>query len=343
MKLLWLALILLHQGHALVPVTIVQLGDTVTLKCSFPEKKTSSSSELHWYKQSAGNALELILKLMENTRPTYGPEFLGSRLTATYTKKISNLTIVKTTEGDEGMYHCAVIDWNKNIWQGTYLLIQGNTVVSSNYTVVQTSTISKPVHPGGPVTLQCSVLSSSDSKKCSGDLNLFWVRAGDKSLPNFIYTDGNRENKCEEKLDSQQRCVYNFSKTVNASDATFYCAVATCGEIYFGNGTNIDIKESSLWSQDARKVIILLSAALAISLVVIALLIYFSLKNKCVHCTADSELQKNISRQKPQERCKDGWIYSAAIFTTIKSDWAGLKKEAEKERIYAAVEAFGLN
>uniref|UniRef100_A0A3B5QFE7 Uncharacterized LOC111607139 n=1 Tax=Xiphophorus maculatus TaxID=8083 RepID=A0A3B5QFE7_XIPMA len=67
--------------------------------------------------------------------------------------------------------------------------------------------------------------------------------AGDKSLPNYIYTDGNRENKCEEKLDSQQRCVYNFSKTVNASDATFYCAVATCGEIYFGNGTNMDIKE----------------------------------------------------------------------------------------------------
>uniref|UniRef100_A0A3B5KU25 Ig-like domain-containing protein n=1 Tax=Xiphophorus couchianus TaxID=32473 RepID=A0A3B5KU25_9TELE len=244
MTLFWFTLLLLHQRYALVPVTTVQLGDNVTLKCSFPEEKTSSSSELHWYKQSAGNALELILKLMENTRPTYGPEFLGSRLTATYTEKIGNLMIRKTTEGDEGMYHCAVIDWNKNIWQGTYLIVLciGNTVVSSNYTVVQTPTISKPVHPGDPVTLQCSVLSSSDSKKCSGDLNLFWIRAGDKSLPNYIYTDGNRENKCEEKLDSQQRCVYNFSKTVNASDATFYCAVATCGEIYFGNGTNIDIK-----------------------------------------------------------------------------------------------------
>ncbi|XP_014901752.1 uncharacterized protein LOC106955841 [Poecilia latipinna] len=250
---------------------------------------------------------------------------------------------MKTTEEDEGMYHCAVIDWNKNIWQGIYLLIKGNTVVSSNYTVVQTPTISHPIHPGDPVTLQCSVLSNSDSKKCSGDLNLFWIRAGDKSLPNIIYTDGNRENKCEEKLDSQQRCVYNFSKTVNASDATFYCAVATCGEIFFGNGTNLDIKDSILWSNDAGKVIILLSAALAISLVVIALLIYFILKNKCVHCKADSELQKNISRQKPQERCKAGWIYSAAIFTTIHSDWAGLKKEVEKKRIYAAVKAFGLN
>ncbi|XP_023184824.1 uncharacterized protein LOC106699718 [Xiphophorus maculatus] len=264
MKLLWLALIILHQGYALVPVTIVQLGDNVTLKCYFPEEKTSSSSELHWYKQSAGNALELILKLMENTKPTYGPEFLGSRLTATYTEKISNLTIRKTTEGDEGMYHCAVIDWNKNIWQGTYLLIQGNTVVSSNYTVVQTPTISHPVHPGDPVTLQCSVLSGSDNKKCSGDLNLFWIRAGDKSFPNFIYTDGNRENKCEEKLDSKQICVYNFSKTFNASDGTFYCAVATCGEIFFGNGTKLDVATS----QDDFVTLVITITCLVISVII---------------------------------------------------------------------------
>ncbi|XP_032410249.1 uncharacterized protein LOC116714054 [Xiphophorus hellerii] len=342
MILLWVTLLLLHQGYGLVPVITAHLGETTTLTCKLPDTK-DRRNKLFWYRQTAGHSLEVVVKLISLANPEYGAGYSDSRVKAVLTDNVSNLTILKAAQEDEGMYHCGFSDWSQNVWRGTYLLIKGNTVVSSNYTVVQTPTISKPVHPGGPVTLQCSVLSSSDSKKCSGDLNLFWVRAGDKSLPNYIYTDGNRENKCEEKLDSQQRCVYNFSKTVNASDATFYCAVATCGEIYFGDGTNMDIKESSLWSQDARKVIILLSAALAVSLVVIALLIYFSLKNKCVHCTADSELQKNISRQKPQKRCKDGWIYSAAIFTTIKSDWAGLKKEAEKERIYAAVEAFGLN
>ncbi|XP_027864054.1 uncharacterized protein LOC114138828 [Xiphophorus couchianus] len=342
MILLWVTLLLLHQGYGLVPVITAHLGETTTLTCKLPDTK-DRRNKLFWYRQTAGHSLEAVVKLISLANPEYGAGYSDSRVKAVLTDNVSNLTILKAAQEDEGMYHCGFSDWSQNVWRGTYLLIKGNTVVSSKYTVVQTPIISKPLHPGDPVTLQCSVLSSSDSKKCSGDLNLFWIRAGDKSLPNYIYTDGNRENKCEEKLDSQQRCVYNFSKTVNASDATFYCAVATCGEIYFGNGTNIDIKESSLWSQDARKVVILLSAALAVSLVVIALLIYFSLKNKCVHCTADSELQKNISRQKPQERCKDGWIYSAAIFTTIKSDWAGLKKEAEKERIYAAVEAFGLN
>ncbi|XP_014851850.1 uncharacterized protein LOC106955854 [Poecilia latipinna] len=340
MNLLWLTLILLHQGYALVPVTIVQLGDPVTLKCFFPEEKKTSSSELHWYKQSAGNSLELIVKLLENTTPTYGPKYLGSRLTATYSEKISNLTIMKTTEEDEGMYHCSVIDWNKNIWQGTYLLIKGNTVVSSNYTVVQTPTISHPVHPGDPVTLQCSVLSSSDSKKCSGDLNLFWIRAGDKSLPNIIYTDGNRENKCEEKLDSQQRCVYNFSKTVNASDATFYCAVATCGEIFFGNGTQLDVATS----QDDFITLVITITCLVISVIIN---IFFCCQIQRSSCKLVKGKEASCSRAKQTTRgqSKDFTIeeehelnYAALRFSGAKRTKGKPKREMEtEESVYSQV------
>uniref|UniRef100_A0A3B3THX9 Ig-like domain-containing protein n=1 Tax=Poecilia latipinna TaxID=48699 RepID=A0A3B3THX9_9TELE len=314
---------ILHLADALVPVTIVQLGDPVTLKCFFPEEKKTSSSELHWYKQSAGNSLELIVKLLENTTPTYGPKYLGSRLTATYSEKISNLTIMKTTEEDEGMYHCSVIDWNKNIWQGTYLLIKGNTVVSSNYTVVQTPTISHPVHPGDPVTLQCSVLSSSDSKKCSGDLNLFWIRAGDKSLPNIIYTDGNRENKCEEKLDSQQRCVYNFSKTVNASDATFYCAVATCGEIFFGNGTQLDNQQPVIESINPKNnALVITMTCFVISVIVNVILICY--RTPKAACKQDND-NENLD-------------YAALQFSGRKST-RGMKKKQLKteEDVYAQV------
>ncbi|MEQ2238938.1 hypothetical protein ILYODFUR_038612, partial [Ilyodon furcidens] len=100
---------------------------------------------------------------------------------------------------------------------------------------------------------------------------------------------------------------------------------------------------SSLWSQDAGKVILLLGAVLAISLAVIAVLMGSIKKNSCVHCKAGTELQNHISGQKTQQSSKDGWIYSTAIFTTVDSDWAGLKKEAERKRIYAAAKAFGLN
>uniref|UniRef100_A0A7N6BTV3 Ig-like domain-containing protein n=1 Tax=Anabas testudineus TaxID=64144 RepID=A0A7N6BTV3_ANATE len=112
----------------------------------------------------------------------------------------------------------------------------GNSDRRSNYTVVQT--VSDPVRPGDSVTLQCSVLSDSDNKTCPGD-SVYWFRAGsDKSHPEIIYTGGN--NECEKRSDSVKSCVYRFSKTVSSSDTgTYYCAVATCGQILFGKGTNL--------------------------------------------------------------------------------------------------------
>ncbi|MED6252489.1 hypothetical protein ATANTOWER_012390 [Ataeniobius toweri] len=345
MILFWVTLLLLHQGSdTLVPVTTVQLGETATLTCLLPDEKRSSSV-LHWYKQSAGNTLKLIVNLLENVKPTYESELLASRLDATYKEKISNLTIWKTTQGDEGMYHCALIDWNKNSWQATYLLLKGNTERTSTYNVAQWPTVSEPAHPGDLVTLQCLVLSDSDEKTCSGDPSVFWFRERSaKSHAGIIYTGGNKNDGCEKTSDTQNRCIFNFSTTLSSSDAgIYYCVVAACGEILFGNGTKLGVKGSSLWSQDAGKVILLLGAVLAISLAVIAVLMGSIKKNSCVHCKAGIELQNHISGQKTQHRTKGGWIYSTAIFTTIDSDWAGLKKEAERKRIYAAAKAFGLN
>uniref|UniRef100_A0A668V9S7 Ig-like domain-containing protein n=1 Tax=Oreochromis aureus TaxID=47969 RepID=A0A668V9S7_OREAU len=79
---------------------------------------------------------------------------------------------------------------------------------------------------------------------CPRDYNVFWFRPGSDQLhPSIIYTDGNRHSESEIISDSQERCLYRFSKNVSSSDAgTYYCAVATCGEILFGNGTKLDIE-----------------------------------------------------------------------------------------------------
>ncbi|KAJ8281791.1 hypothetical protein COCON_G00043100 [Conger conger] len=44
---------------------------------------------------------------------------------------------------------------------------------------------------------------------------------------------------------SHESCVYNFPKrNLSLSDAgTYYCAVATCGEILFGNETKMDVEK----------------------------------------------------------------------------------------------------
>ncbi|XP_028446021.1 uncharacterized protein LOC114563366 [Perca flavescens] len=273
MILLWVTLLLLHQGYMLTPVTTVHLGERATFTCIFSNKELSSK-KLHWYKQSAGETLKPIVTLWKSTQPQYGPDVSESRLEVHYEKNVSNLTILRTTKEDEGMYHCAVMEWNDNQWSGTYLLVKGNTQRTSNYTVVQQPTVSDPVHPGDSVTLQCSILSDSGNKMCPGDDSVFWFRAGsDKAHPDMIYTDGRRHNECDKRSDTQKSCVYRFSKNVSSSDAgTYYCAVATCGEILFGDGTKLNIEGTSVWSQKANTIIF--SVISAISVIVTAVLIY---------------------------------------------------------------------
>ncbi|XP_035983132.1 uncharacterized protein LOC105923099 [Fundulus heteroclitus] len=249
---------------------------------------------------------------------------------------MSNLTILKTVQDDEGMYHCALTDWNENVWHGTYLLIKGNNVGTSNYRVVQSSTVSDSLHPVEYVTLQCSVLSDFESKTSSGDLSVFWFRSN-TSDTDIIYIEGNKTEKCQKKID-HTRCVYNFSKNISSSDAgTYYCAVATCGEILFGNGTNLGI-HGSTWSPESIKVIYSLSAVLVISLIGMAVLASSINGFKCGHCQESGKVQGNCGQTR-QQRDEDRAMYSAAIFTMMKTD---NKKSAERKMMFAAVKAFGL-
>uniref|UniRef100_A0A671Y471 Ig-like domain-containing protein n=1 Tax=Sparus aurata TaxID=8175 RepID=A0A671Y471_SPAAU len=224
--------ILMQTRYAPVPVTTVQLGEPVTFTCVLPLDELGGKP-LYWYKQSFGDDLKLIVTFGKNINPVFGPEFSESRLDLKVEKNNSNLTILRTTEEDEGMYHCAGIDWKKHIWSGTYLALKGK----------YQPTASDPVRPGDLKTLQCSVLSDSETKTCPGDHSVFWFRVGsDKSHPNILYTDGNRRDECEDRSDTQKSCVHHFSKNISSSDAgTYYCAVATCGEILFGNGDKVEI------------------------------------------------------------------------------------------------------
>ncbi|XP_038153597.1 uncharacterized protein LOC119791520 isoform X3 [Cyprinodon tularosa] len=236
MTLLWITVFILHQGYALVPVVTVPLGEPVTFTCA-AMKKFTSRTWIHWYKQNSGDTLIIIAMQRNKVDHTYSPEFPSSRFKVTNDDKIGNLTILRTVEQDEGMYHCAIMDWTESTWMGTYLIVKGNSKKTSSYTVVQQSTASELSRPEDSETLQCSVLSESENNSCSEYFSIFWFKAGsNRSYPNIIYTDSKRADNCEKIPDAQTKCTYNFPKNISSSDpGTYYCAVATCGEILFGN------------------------------------------------------------------------------------------------------------
>ncbi|XP_039975750.1 uncharacterized protein LOC120785257 [Xiphias gladius] len=340
---LWVTLLFLHHGSSLVPVITVQLGEPANFRCVSHRREISNKC-LHWYKQSAGDTLKLVVTLWQMTEK-YGPGFSESRLQVNYDENFSNLTILRTIQEDEGMYHCAIRDWIDIKWSVTYLLVKGNTQRASNYTVVQWPTVSDPVRPGDSVTLQCSVLSDSENKTCSGNKSLYWFRAGsDGSHPDIIYSDGNIRDECERRPDARyppKSCVYRFSKNVNSSDAgTYYCAVATCGKILFGDGTKLQIVPTTHTVFIALAILIVCFVISVIGNVVL-------ICNRRVHGqykgmeSTISKAQNDNSSQKEHDitEAEDKLNYAALNFSARKATRGRKQKEFAEDSVYAQVKS----
>ncbi|XP_049442826.1 uncharacterized protein LOC125895073 [Epinephelus fuscoguttatus] len=344
MLILFYILLVLNIGRCtddhIFETKTVGVGQSVTLTC--PRNRLSLSS-LFWIRLVSGTFPEIL-------GATYavdlGVDVETRRITAKQGPGTFVLYITETRIRDTAVYYCIKVTQSKMTFlRGTFLRIKGP---EPDITAV-TQDPSDPVRPGDSVTLQCSVLSDSEKKTCPEEHRVYWFRAAsDESHPSVIYAQVNSSDGCEKSPEahSPQKCVYSFSKDVSSSDAgTYYCAVATCGEILFGNGTKVDIEGASTCSQDAVAVIFLLCAVLAISLIVVAVLIY-AMKKKENDCySAAVAVQRNSGGRKSQQRDEDTQVYSAVVFTVMKTGSGAIKdsRAAERQRIYAAVKAFGLD
>ncbi|XP_078025592.1 signal-regulatory protein beta-2-like [Epinephelus lanceolatus] len=338
MVIIFYLLLMLRVGRCtddhVFETTTVEVGDDVTLNCTRP--KSNLRETLFWIRLVSGKQ----------------PEFLGGtfvfdskdvsktpHITAKQEPGSFILHIHETKLSDTGLYYCfKVYLLDMTFSKSTLLRVKGP---EPDITAVTQDFASDPVRPGDSVTLQCSVLSDSEKKTCSEEHRVYWFRAtSDESHPSFIYAQVNSSDGCEKSPEahSPQKCIYSFSKDVSSSDAgTYYCAVATCGEILFGNGTKVDIKELNMWDlQKANTPLFLLFAALALSLTVIAFLIYTIKKKTCYRCNAAVTLQTNAASQ---QRDEDSLTYSTPTFIKRKTGRADRRnvKAAEGETTYADV------
>ncbi|KAM4585868.1 uncharacterized protein V3H82_004860 isoform 2-T2 [Fundulus diaphanus] len=311
---IWIILIFIQQGYSMISVTTGQLGEPVSFTCWFSDSDYSNT-RVKWYKQSLGDTLRLITTLMKGTTESVLEQgFSPSQFTANYTTFKSTLTILKPVKEDEATYHCAVSTWSRDEWSGTYLSLKDSKTGAMNYTVVQSPTISDPVQPGESVTLQCSVLSGSQMGSCPSEDRVLWfgVRK-DTFLGSIIYTDGNTPYECETKSDmssNSKSCVYHLLKNVSSSDSgIYYCALAMCGEIIFGNGTKLEV-EGSRWSD--------YSLPLTCTVVAVCGLVCIITIGRTI-CKADNCLEGHVEKQNLKEE-EDSLIYTTVIFTLIEKN-----------------------
>nr|XP_008303420.1 PREDICTED: uncharacterized protein LOC103375012 [Stegastes partitus] len=197
----------------------VGVGDDVILTC--PRKALGS---LFWFRLGSGNVPEVLGK-------TFHFRNVDHHIRIETKPGTVVLYINKAQQSDSAVYYCMEIQQqNVAFLKGTNLRVEGPEPA------IATVPPSDPVLPGDPVTLQCSVLSDSDKKTCSGDFTVSCFRAGSDE-------DGD-VCKIRPKAQSTQKCV-PLSNTITSSEF-FFCPVATCGEILFGNGTKLNSEGISL-------------------------------------------------------------------------------------------------
>uniref|UniRef100_A0A087XLX7 Ig-like domain-containing protein n=1 Tax=Poecilia formosa TaxID=48698 RepID=A0A087XLX7_POEFO len=242
MVVIFYFLLLLGDGRVIngynLETKTIQVGKNVTLTC--PRLPTSQSQNMFWVKFSSGNWPE---SLGQTITFDYEKVFQTRHFTTKQGKGTFVLHIKEAQRNDTALYYCVKVESLKLVFlNGIFLKIEGP---ESALTAVIQEPLCDPVFPGDRVTLRCSVFSDCESRKCPTDHRVYWLKTGpDKSHPDIIYADGNRTNRCQRKIDNRTKWVYNFSKNISSSDAgIYYCAVATCGEILFGNGTKLGVKE----------------------------------------------------------------------------------------------------
>ncbi|XP_046905200.1 polymeric immunoglobulin receptor-like isoform X2 [Hypomesus transpacificus] len=233
----------------------VDVGDTVTLHCLY---QVAMAKHLSWYRQTLGDKPQLISTMfMYQEKARLHNEFEDHpRFFVQFDGGIYQLTISDVQPSDSAMYFCSKTFINtQEFADGVFLNVKGP---GSNTKEVVRQPVSESIQPGDSVTLNCTI----PTETCSGEHSVYWFRHGSgESHPGILYTHGSRSDQCEKSPEAgspTQSCVYNLPKrNLSLSDAgTYYCAVASCGEILFGNGTKLDIKSCG---EDQMTILVLLS------------------------------------------------------------------------------------
>ncbi|XP_019898872.2 uncharacterized protein LOC105010211 [Esox lucius] len=261
------------------------IGEEVTLLCFYGDEMAMHFS---WYKQALGKNPKLISTIYKyDENASFYHEFKGNtRFSVQGRNGMNHLSILNVEISDSAIYYCGRAHSNVvEFGHGIMLNVKDS---ESNRISVQQQPVSESVQPGDSVTLNCTI----NTETCEGEHSVYWFRHDSgESPPGIIYTNGDRSGQCMKSPESwspTQSCVYNLPKrNLSLSDTgTYYCAVASCGEILFGNGTKLDIQGGNIQMEtDAvLRILVLLSIGrtgvlfcfLTILLVIILINKYFN-------------------------------------------------------------------
>uniref|UniRef100_A0A3Q3LGW5 Uncharacterized LOC113125353 n=1 Tax=Mastacembelus armatus TaxID=205130 RepID=A0A3Q3LGW5_9TELE len=220
------------------PFVSPKTGESLTLQCFY---EGDVAARFYWFKQNLGQKPRLIstFYVYEKIGTFYGEFKNNPRFTLDTGNQKNHLTIADLRTSDSATYYCiSCYLYTLEISETINVSVQGSGL---NIPAQVHQSASESIQPGGSVTLNCTVHTGT----CDGEHRVYWFKHSGQAHPGLIYTHGGSNDQCERKPETQTHsCVYNLPmNSLNVSDAgTYYCAVASCGHILFGNGTKLDIE-----------------------------------------------------------------------------------------------------
>uniref|UniRef100_A0A7N8XKC1 Uncharacterized LOC113144073 n=1 Tax=Mastacembelus armatus TaxID=205130 RepID=A0A7N8XKC1_9TELE len=321
-----------------ISVIVTEPGDNVTLTCPIFGDKAGL---FYWYKLNFGHMVQTVATGTFDKIALTG-QFDNSRFSVTRTDAQYHLTIRTVSKEDEATYFCqAGSAYTMGFTNGTVLTVNDHKNLQKTVYVKQTPE-TESVQLGDSVTLQCSLVSKNkeNSVQCPGEHNVHWFRPGSGRFgPGVIYTHRNRSNEQEERS-----CVYSWSKTIqDSSDAgTYYCAVVTCGQILFGEGTKVDTRCLSESGSEVDPVVLVLGVLLVCCVTVIAgLIFYINHRKACGLCIGSATVTHDKSTENHSNDLHDEAKpanYAALDFSTSRVN-RGKRRQSPQDCVYSVVRA----
>ncbi|XP_023252409.1 uncharacterized protein LOC111647034 [Seriola lalandi dorsalis] len=308
----------------------VNVGEKVTLECFYKESATAVM--FYWYKQTLGEKPRLVSKFYKHEKNGILQDDFknNSRFELESTTGKNHLKISDVQMSDSATYYCvSSFSYVYEFLESITVTVKGSGL--NNQSWIRQSAF-EILQPGGSVTLNCTVHTGT----CDGEHSVYWFKDSKESHPGLIYTHGDRNDQCERKPETQtQTCVYNLPmQRLNRSHAgTYYCAVASCGHILFGNGTKLEFED------EVKSVVLvyLLSGALAFNAVLVVVLAYIMYKANSCQCT-DSQARSAAARAPSTEGHRDAdELHYAALREHKASSSRRQRDDTMSECVYSSV------
>uniref|UniRef100_A0A8C6SXQ7 Ig-like domain-containing protein n=1 Tax=Neogobius melanostomus TaxID=47308 RepID=A0A8C6SXQ7_9GOBI len=211
------------------------VGEHITLRC-FHKDFSELGSRFFWYKESLGVKPTLTMASSYFDKKEFLNEFTNNRrFSLDIENGKINLGMTNVQISDSAVYHCICCVAHQIQFLATVHVIVKE--LNSGLRVDQRE--SETVEPGGSLSLNCSVQFGT----CDGPHGVHWFKQSEESAPGVLYS---HSDQCEKTTDNS--CVYSLHVRNLSSEqtGTYYCAVAACGKVLFGNGTKVKIKDQGL-------------------------------------------------------------------------------------------------